>query len=203
MDTNILKDIFTSPFGSIGFVLGIIVAIVWVVYYVTKYATKISTNHEILEKNINKIEGNIDEIRRDLSYVKGAIDLSLGIKDLLTQKKSPVSLTEMGEQIRQENNFDDIIAANWDKISKVLLSEKFKNPYDTQEFCINTAFVEPEKFFTEENINALKTLAFKKGLTFMSISRVLGVLIRDAYFSYKGINIDDVDKFDPNQLNNL
>jgi hypothetical protein len=204
MDTNILKDILTSPVGSFAFVFGIIAAIVWVVHYVTKYATKISESHKTLDKNINrvednldkkitKIEDNIDEIRKDLAYVKGALE----VRDLLIQKNSPISLTEMGEQIREEYKFDDIISVNWDKILSEIDLAKLQNPYDVQEYCISTSFLEPTKFFTEKDVNELKIVAFKSGLTFMSVARAMGVLIRDAYFKYKNIDINEVDKYNP------
>ena len=35
----------------------------------------------------------------------------------------------------------------------------------------------------------------------MSYTNILGVLIRDKYFEQKGINVEDVDKHDPHNVN--
>lgn len=202
---SVLKDMLASPVGSFAFVFGIMTIAGWLIFYVTKYVTKISESHKTLDKNINKveenldkkitkIENNLDEIRKDLAYVKGNLD----VRDLLVKKNSPISLTEMGEQIRKEYKFDDIIAVNWDKILSEIDSAKLQNPYDVQEYCISTSFLEPTKFFTEKDVNDLKTVAFKSGLTFMSVARAMGVLIRDAYFKYKNIDINEVDRYSPN-----
>jgi hypothetical protein len=145
--TTTLIDILNSPLGSFAFILGIMIGIGWIIFYVTKFTTKISAKHGEFAERVNKVETNIDDIRKDLAYVKGSIEAAIGLKDLLTRKKSPISLTELGEKISKENDFENIIAINWDKILRTLELENFKNAYDIQEFCIDTAFIEPEKFF--------------------------------------------------------
>jgi glutamate synthase (NADPH/NADH) small chain len=70
-----------------------------------------------------------------------------------------------------------------------------------EQYIIETAFAEPEKFFTEEDFLKIKSIAFKNGYALMSYTNILGVLIRDKYFEQKGINVEDVDKHDPHNVN--
>ncbi|MDR2358380.1 MAG: hypothetical protein LBD87_01085 [Prevotellaceae bacterium] len=194
---TILKDILGSPVGSFAFVVSIVGAIVWVVHYVTKFVTKISVRYDSFKEETDKTRTHIDEIRKDLAIVRGNIEAAIAIKDTLTRRKSPVSLTDTGQKIVQDFKLFDIVAKNWDKITKATNDICSKNPYDLQEYFIDTSYLEPEKFFSDKDIDELKIISFKGGFTFMSIARVMGILIRDEYFKRHEINIDDIDKYKP------
>lgn len=130
---DILRDIFSSPAGSFGFVAGLIILGGWVIYYVTKFKTTLDVKHESLEKSTAKIIGNIDEIRKDVAFLRGSMEILTKNNDKLTQRNSPISLTE----------------------------------------------------------------AFKNGYPLMSYTNMLGVLIRDKYFKERGIDIYEIEKYEP------
>lgn len=90
---DLIKDILTSPAGSFGFVFGILILAFWLVHYVTEKITIITSKHnelvddcknleerntKALEKSEDSIykrfeiiESKIDDIRRDIAYLRG------------------------------------------------------------------------------------------------------------------------------------
>lgn len=136
------------------------------------------------------------EIKEDLAYIKGAF-LSK-IEDPFMKKQSPISLTEKGEALSEELLMREIVDNNWDKIHSDLEENLIdKNPYDIQEYCLETAGFKSDRFFTEKDIVRFKTKAFQKGLNVVLLYRIAGILIRDKYLTEKGINIKDIDNHDP------
>ena len=89
---------------------------------------------------------------------------------------------------------------NWERIGTLIEKEAgSKNPYDIQQFCIEQAVVFPEKFLSEEQVNVLKTDAYKMGLPLTSYMNVVAVMARDRYFKEHGIDVSEVDKTAPNK----
>ena len=193
---ELIKQCLQSPAGSFGFVFSLLILAFYLVHWITKKVTTINNSHSGLSKAIEKIELNIDNIKSDLSYVKGSINiLNAHIPNPTIQSKSPISLTELGERLAKEMDLQDIIIRNWDKIydylDKNLIS---KNAYDIQQFCIDTASISLDKFFIDSDIDNIKNFAFKNGNPLMYYGSMIGVMIRDAYFKQKGIDVSDVDK---------
>ena len=196
---EIILEIIRSPFGSFGFVFGLMCVAAWAIHSITKFSTKISAKHDSFNVRMDKTESNIDEIRRDISFIKGSLDVITSTKDKFTEKNSPISLTDAGKEIVLANNLDATVANNWQKINAVLQEVKNKNPYDLQEFCIQTAFVDSNKFFSAQDVEKLKIIAYKQGVPLISVTRMMGILIRDRYFRENNINVDEVDNHDPNK----
>ncbi len=137
-----------------------------------------------------------------MSYLKGNIDIIRSGALPLTKSHSPISLTEIGKKVANEIDANFIINDNWDRIVKILNEEVGnKNAYDIQEYCIDTASVEPKKFFDEKSLLKLKKFAFDNGNNIQYYLGMFGVLIRDKYLNQKGISIKEVDKHDPNKNN--
>lgn len=200
---DFVKDALNSPAGSFAFIFAFIVLAFWACHWVTRKLTRINMEHDRLTHNINSTMGNIDEIRRDLSYIKGSIDImQRHISDGYTQKYSPISLTEKGKEEVSRNHLDLLVDRNWDTIYRLMDKEvESKNPYDIQSFCLETAATEPKKLFVDSDVALIKELAFKNGLALMTYTNILGILIRDKYFKQKGINVEKVDKHDPHIKN--
>lgn len=148
---------------------------------------------------VEKVETSLSDMFRDIAYIKGAIDLIRSTSsNSPTQAHSPVGLSELGEKIAEELNVQEMIIDNWDKISSYLEANlQSKNAYDIQQFCIDTASVSIDKFFSAEDIDKIKKYAFQNGQTLFYYGGLIGVMIRDEYFEKKGIDIADVDKHDP------
>lgn len=199
MIIDLFKLILSSPAGSFAFIAGMMLSVGWLIYWVTKSVTKIKAEHGHFNDSVKKMDTNIDDIRRDLSYLKGSIDIIKSGANPLTQSNSPITLSEKGKDVAEKLNADELIANNWDKIYANLESKICdKNAYDIQQYCIDTASVEPEAFFDKETILKLKNFAYKEGRPLQYYSSMLGVLIRDKYLEIKEIDVSEIDAHDPN-----
>lgn len=201
-----IREILGSPMGSFASVFSIMILAGWLIYYVTKHVTRfkcVNDEHTNsvgkMDTKFDKVEGTLGGINRDISYIRGSIDILMrGVANPTVQSHSPVSLTDFGKSLAAEMDLDNMIARNWDKIYTYLDDNlKSQNAYDIQQFCIDTANVFLDKFFCEDDLNRVKTFAFQKGQPIMYYGSMVGVLVRDAYFKHKSIPIEDIDKHDP------
>ena len=203
---DLIEKMLTSDVGSFGFVFGLIVVIFWLAIWVTKKVTLINYSHSELVKNHEKLETkidkNIDIIRQDLSYLKGKIEIIQKQKPFIAKSKSPMTLTDIGEQFAKELKADQMIERNWSKIYANIKNDvKNKNAYDIQQYCMDTAAGAIEKFLSEDDIISLKNFAFKNGDPILYYSPIFALIIRDKYFQTENINISDVDSAAPNLFN--
>ncbi len=204
-----IKLILGSPFGSFGFIVSVLLGCGWLIHYVTKKTTQFTSKHDSLKDNVNningslsgsitKIDNHIDEIRRDLSYLKGSIDIFKRDSPSVAKSHSPVSLTEIGEQLKAELKAEEVIKRNWEKIFADLEKNICnKNAYDIQQYCLEMSAVEPERFLGKLDLDNLKQFAYQKGNLLQYYSPIFGIIIRDKYLEIKGINVSDVDLHDP------
>lgn len=192
-----INAILGSPFGSFSFVLGFLVLGGWLIHYATKFVTEYSVKHGQFNERMDKTESSIYKIQEDIAYIKGSFEAAVAIKDVLTRKKSPISITEFGLQVVADHNLDAMVDSNWSKINTSVQNMKANNPYDIQEFCLETAFVKPSVFFPDKDIDKLKLISFQTGIPLFSVARMMGVLIRDRYFKENGIDIAEIDKHRP------
>ena len=197
---DFLKMILSSAPGSFGFVFGLMALAFWLTHWLTKKVTEVQKDHGTLNKSVTKIELHIDEIRKDLSYMKGSIDVIKNGPVSLIQSHSPISLSETGQKIAIELKAEEKIAQNWERIYDDLEKNICdKNAYDIQTYCMETAAVEPEKFFDSKTVSEIKMYAFNKGNSLSYYSGVFGVIIRDKYLQIKKIDVSEVDINDPNK----
>lgn len=221
-----LFDFVSATFGTaFAVTLVVLLFALWLTHYITKKVTEFKAQHsdikeearniearvdarlenmnksidirfDHIDKRISKIEGDVDEIRRDMAYLKGSLDIFKNKQNTLMRSHSPISLTEEGEKVAQEMKANEAIDRNWSKISKNLEKLSGANAYDIQTYCIETASVEPELFFDDLTIDRVKTFAFKKGMPLQLLLRLLGLLIRDRYFSENGMPLSAIDNAD-------
>jgi len=197
---DLLKDALSSPAGSFGFVFALMVLGGWLIHWVTKKVTQINAEHSGFSKSVDKMERTIDDMRKDVSYVKGSIDvLKSGNSTALLQSHSPVSLTLKGDEVAKEIKAEEIITRNWSKIFTILERDiSNKNAYDIQQYCIENVSVDPDRFFDNDGLNLLKDYAYKQGNPLQLYTRLMGILIRDRYLKQKGVAITEIDKHAPN-----
>lgn len=213
MDTSsLIERILTSPAGSLGFVVSLLIVAFGVVYWVTRKVTQIQSSHDHLkadndktcdklEKHSDKVDRHMDEIRKDISYLKAMIDVYKSAPgEALAKSHSPVSLTEKGKEVASTLGVLEMIGKNWSKIVKELDENiEGKNAYDIQEYCLETATIDIEKFLDEESIEKIKLYAFNEGRPIAYYAPLFGIMIRDKYFEYKEIEIKEIDETDPNK----
>ena len=127
-----------------------------------------------------------------------SLELLARTKDKFSKRSSPWELTELGVELAKTNNFYEMIDRNWEKISSAVAALNTRNPFDIQQYSIDAAFADtmmkPPKFFTEDEIDKLKILAYTTDADLLSTTRVLGIIIRDRYFSENDIIVEQPTK---------
>ena len=195
---NLLTHILGSPVGSFAFVLGLMLLGGWLIFWTTKKVTEITSNHNVIKETNSKIDSWIDDLRKDMSYVKGTLEIMQNQNGDLAQAHSPISLTEKGKNLAETNHIQEMISANWQQImSAIDKNVSNKNAYDIQQFCIQTMAVEPNVFLSDSDVLILKQQAYNAGKVLQEFSIIPAILIRDRYFTEKNIEMADVDKYDP------
>ncbi len=204
-----IKDIISSDAGSFAFVASIIAFGIWLTHWVTKKITEINTSHnniekenqrvaESIEKVSERINANIDEIRRDIAYLKGINDIYKSNTEPYAQNHSPISLTKLGEEVAEEIGVSEMIERNWSVIvNDIGNNAEGKTAYDIQEYCIETSIIELEKFLLPEDMAKLKDYAYNKGRQIVAFSQIFAIMIRDKYMETKGIPIEEIDRTTP------
>jgi hypothetical protein len=202
---DFLREIFKSDAGSFGFVFAIIMVICYAIYYITRFATKINTEHDHFSKRVDKMEGNTDKIKEDIVVIKGTVELiqrSLQNSNMIVNpyasQHSPIRITESGHEMVKRVGVDRMIDENWVNIRSYMKQNMDAgNPYDIQQFLMGRIAAYPEKFISKDDIDKLKNLAYNEGYPLSTYLTVVAILIRDRYFSENNIDIDEVDKNDP------
>jgi len=143
----------------------------------------------------------LDIIDFKIDTISASLEHLASKKDAYSKRKSPLSLSNLGVELASSNNFKEIINKNWNKINASIKALGTNNPYDLQKYSIDTALadviVKPPTFFTEEDIDKFKILAYKSDADLLSVTRVLGIMIRDRYFEENNIDVFAVDSHDP------
>jgi len=141
--------------------------------------------------DITNIRSDIHSINNKMVLMTYKID---NINSPLSKSKSPISLTHLGEQASAELKIKDSIAAKWETIQEIINEEaESKNAYDIQQACIKIASLYLEKILSADEIENIKSYAFKNGHPMSYYHLVVGIELRDEYFKKNNINIDDVD----------
>jgi hypothetical protein len=164
-------------------------------------------NHRDVDLKIEKINANLiymNKMMDDMSRGLTAMSQTMGIGNLtstppMTQRMSPLMLTEEGKGKVAELGIEEMIGRNWEKISSLIAENtNSRNPYDIQQFILEETSVFPEKFLNPEDIGKVKLDAYKTGEILQAYMRVISVLVRDRYFKEYNINLDEVDLYAPN-----
>lgn len=195
----------SQPAGSFAFVLTLFAGLFFLGIWITKFITSYSVNQKRDREDVGIVKRDLKTLTTDISIIKGQLVIindridQIGNKMNrdLTQAHSPVSLTELGKETAEKIGVDKMVARNLSSIVAFLDEQiKDKNAYDIQQFCIETASVYPEKFLLPEDISRLKDFAFNEGKTLYYYGSMIGVIIRDAYFKERNINVQEVDTYD-------
>lgn len=158
------------------------------------------TGNSDIKVNMAKIETSIVFMTKSLDSLTQSLQSNKSIIiDPLSQRQSPMRLTDRGEDIAQRIGMYHMIYSNWAWINSFIEQNAIsKNPYDVQQFIQEQITVFPERFISEKNVDILKLEAYKEGLNLMSFTTVLMIIARDMYFKDHNIELGEIDKHDPN-----
>lgn len=188
--------------------LGDILPYVWIwwSFAIFLFAFKIVKawwKYEAKMESIDKVNEDIKKINTDISEIKWNINFIISRIDKMdwgfTQTKSPISLTKKWEDLAKEEEIYDSIAIKWQEI-KTIINENCKdlNPYDIQQFILKETMLNLDKFLDEKWLERLKIRAYKEWVKLEALARIIAVIIRNKFFEDEKININDIDKHDPN-----
>jgi hypothetical protein len=202
---DLVREIFKSDAGSFGFVFAFSMVVCYTIYYITKFTTRINTEHDTFSKRVNRMEENTDKMKEDIIVIKGSVELiqrSLQNSNIIvnpyTQQHSPLRITGSGNEMVEKVGIRRMIDENWTNICSYIKENlSTENPYDIQQFLMERTVAHPGKFINKDDLDKLKNLAYSEGYPLNVYLTVVALLIRDRYFSENNIDINEVDKNDP------
>jgi hypothetical protein len=197
---QLIQTLFENPAGGFGTMFAFTLAVFWVVASVSRKIGEHSRAVEEMSKKTEKTDDRLERLRDDLGFIKSKLlifEEKLTGSDALTASHSPISLTDLGKKVAKEMDAERLIANDFERIVSVIDGSGAANPYDVQQFCVETATSFPDRFFSPESLSELKIFAYRQGRLLPAYGTMLGVMIRDAYFKRKGIDVGLVDKHDP------
>ncbi|MFA4975836.1 MAG: hypothetical protein WC853_13910 [Thermodesulfovibrionales bacterium] len=191
---TILKQLIDQLNSSVFVLLAILWATGWTIYKIGLW-TAIFKHHD---EKIAKIEGLADKVLVMRTKVDLIYENTLGSKRTVAAL-SPITLTEVGKEIKEKIKADAILEKHFLKLTKEIEQEKTENAYDIQMASMKIAKEKMLTLLNEEELLAVKQEAYNRGLIVEDIMSVLGVLLRDRILKLKGYPISDVDKHAPSK----
>ncbi|MEK7561002.1 MAG: hypothetical protein AAB539_03550 [Patescibacteria group bacterium] len=113
------------------------------------------------------------------------------------QRKSPITLTEKGEQISAALKITEKIANHWDDIKTEVKKRSPINPYDIQTAAMDVARNCFDAFFSDTEKSEIKLYAYNAGMDLLEIYPIIGILVRDKILAENGIAAEEVDAHAP------
>lgn len=215
---NVVKQILVSPAGSFASVFGLVVLVGWFMFWLHGRFVLLIANHKALsdacadtkshadnacdrlDKRIEALRDDMHEVKGEIQYIKSTLNSILNAAQTqnsqtpFVKAHSPLSLTESGLAASKEMNLDLAVATNWESIKNRMDAEiADKNPYDIQTYCLEKIPVNPESYLDSASLERMKLYAFRNGRTLFDCLKVVGILVRDAYFKAHGIPIESLD----------
>ena len=157
--------------------------------------TKLDAKTDSLSAEINLIKGDMQFVKSTLNNI---VNMLQSEKGSMVKANSPLSLTDIGKQAAVDMKAEDAVAVNWEKIRAIMDAEiADKNPYDIQTYCLEKITVAPERFFEQPTLDAFKIYAYRNGRTLFECMKVIGIIVRDKYFSVNSIPLASLDAPQP------
>ncbi len=175
--------------------LGILIGIV---NSLLKGAHKLGT----LEESVKNIKSSMSDVKDLVSGVPAihekvnALHEKVGTlwANAFTKSNSPVVLNERGKKILEDSNIKEFTNQRYNEILNTIKESKPANAYRAQEILIETVREFKKK---DECQNEIEKAAYRSGVDVDAILLVAAIDIRDKVIKDLGLEIEDVDRFDP------
>lgn len=129
-----------------------------------------------------QLDKKLGEFQKTLADVNATSNLLYQAHLSTVQKKSPLSLTEIGEQVAEGIDARQKVKMHWPAIFACLSDYNLDGRYDVQMAAQAVARECFDDIFTDTERQEIKTFAYDEGLDLLEIYPVLGILIRDKFF---------------------
>ena len=180
--------IATVASAIIGAVSGFLAATVRVGQYIQKV--------DDLKDRMVKVEGEIKDHSSKLVECSTKIDERTSPYSSLTKRKSPITLSEKGEELLKKSGADKFVLENTNKFVEAIKARNPKTAYDVQAISREVL----QSFQDHEEFNPFKDFAFKEGLDLEPIFIVMSIFLRDIALPLLGFKYEELDKTDPSLL---
>ena len=198
---NFIKTVAGSDGGAFAIMAMFIVLAFWLYGKFVKLVakneqtqlccTKLEAKTDALSSEINILKGDMQFVKSTLNNI---VDMLQSSKGSMVKSNSPLSLTDIGKQAAIDMKAEEAVAINWEKIRAIMDAEiTDKNPYDIQTYCLEKITVAPERFFEQPTLDAFKIYAYRNGRTLFECMKVIGIIVRDKYFSVNSIPLALLD----------
>lgn len=158
-------------------IINLVITLIGISYWFGKYAEKIN--------NLEKNSASIQDLRERLAKVEAG---KANISSQYFQANSPLSLTDKGKAVLLDSSGKDYIEKNKDVLLKQIKERSPKNAYDVQEYSIDIIKSKTQL----DDFNPIKNYAFKEGLDFDLVIKILGIYLRDFALIDNGFNINEL-----------
>jgi hypothetical protein len=148
-----------------------------------------------LKDDVSSIKKELRELENKLTKCETQIEERTSPMSGLTKRKSPVSLTDKGEQLLKASGADKFILENQSELIEDIRKNNPTTAYDVQEYSKEVV----KSLKDSPKIVDLKNFAFKEGIELEAIFIVMGVYLRDIALPILGYTKEEVDKSDPNK----
>lgn len=193
-----LKFIVTTIINGVG----IIIPILFYFILIGKYKEKISNN----EKNITEIKNDIKSVNTNIHDIPwkmfDAIGRILGSKEMkaasFVQSRSPISLSEKGNNIAEKIKANEIIENHKNDLTKRVRNKTPKTAYEKQKFSeeiIQEYFI--KDIISEEEKISLQDFAYEEGYDLDSFLIIFSIKLRDIILEEDNHSYNEVDETDP------
>lgn len=178
-----LKDNFIGVLLGGAFLAG------YVIWKVSAWKTSMESDRSTLKTGFASLEKTLTDFMQEIRTDVKEIFLRLPAET--ARSSSPITLTELGQQIAEEIKVDTWLNEYTEKVQKGIQPDT--NPYEIQEACFRyadeqfmedlTAVTEINKAVSEIDKSAIKAdielSAYNHGLPLDKVLRVVGVKLRD------------------------
>lgn len=159
------------------------------------------------EQKIKRLEEDVKELKGDMKTNNTLLtECSTKLEERTAnqpnrylKRKSPLALTEEGENLLKKMQGDKFILENQESLMEKIKQKVPKSAYDVQEYSKEII----KDLNDKDEFIPFKDFAFKEGLDIDLINSILGVYFRDIALPLLGYKPSDVDKHDPNFNNDL
>ncbi len=129
---------------------------------------------------LERIGGDLERIGKELAELRQIVFTRFGIP--LVFSKNPLQLTEHGKTVSEE-----ITARAWvERVAGALNEEvEGKDAYEIQDFCFK--YVENTDQYNDEERQAIRDTAYKRGIKAEDVLQVLAIELRDKLLKYTGL----------------
>lgn len=151
-----------------------------------EYQNKIDS----IETTIGKDEhGGLRKTVGDVHAKVIACETRLEERGPLTQRQSPVSLTERGLKFLEDSGGKVYVDDHFDRLLDAVDAMNPQTAYDVQEDARKII----DQLADDESINPIKEFLFKDGSTLREAFEVMSVYLRNKILTHKDWNVDDID----------